>query len=60
MPAAALGPPGATSTVLVSGPDGVRVRPVLVGLTGPEGVEVIDGLVEGALVVVPGPQRTAS
>ncbi len=60
VPVAALGPAGATSAVLVSGPDGVRLRPVLVGLTGPEGVEVIDGLVEGTLVVVPGPQRTAS
>ena len=45
-------------TVLVRGPDGTRPRAVTVGLTGPEGVEVVDGLVEGTLVVLP--QRTAS
>jgi multidrug resistance efflux pump len=46
-------------TVLVRGPDGTRPRAVTVGLVGPEGVEVLDGLVEGTPVVVPGPQSTA-
>jgi multidrug efflux pump subunit AcrA (membrane-fusion protein) len=45
-------PPG-TGTVLVSAPDGVRPRTVTVGLAGPEGVEVLDGVVAGDLVVVP-------
>jgi multidrug efflux pump subunit AcrA (membrane-fusion protein) len=61
VPAAALQPGG--STVLVSEPDGVRPRAVTVGLTGPEGVEIVDGLVAGQLVVVSGPPaagRTAS
>jgi multidrug efflux pump subunit AcrA (membrane-fusion protein) len=61
VPAAAVQRSGAAGpTVLVRGPDGTRVRPVTVGLTGPEGVEVDDGLVEGDLVVLPAPQTTAS
>jgi macrolide-specific efflux system membrane fusion protein len=57
VPAAALDPVG--RTVLVSGPDGVRPRAVTVGLVGREGVEILDGVVTGQLVVVPG-DRTAS
>ncbi len=60
VPTRAVGAQGGAPVVLVSGPDGVRVRPVVVGLRGPEGVEIVDGLVEGDLVVVPGPQRTES
>ena len=57
VPAAALDPRGAgpgAPSVLVSAPDGVRVRPVVVGLTGSEGVEIMDGLIDGEHVVVPG------
>lgn len=57
VPAAALEPDG--RTVLVSGPDGVRPRAVTVGLVGREGVEILDGVVTGQLVVVSG-DRTAS
>ena len=39
--------------MLVSAPDGTRPRTVTVGLAGPEGVEVLDGVVAGDLVVVP-------
>lgn len=55
-------PPAAVhdGTVLVQGPDGTHRRAVTVGLRGPEGVEVVDGLVEGDLVVLPGPQASAS
>jgi macrolide-specific efflux system membrane fusion protein len=60
VPAAAVGPGAVGPAVLVSSPDGVHARGIAVGSTGPEGVEVVDGLVEGDLVVVPGPARTAS
>ncbi len=49
-----------SATVLVRGPHGTRPRTVAVGLTGPDGVEVVDGLVVGDLVVLPGRQTTAS
>ncbi|NMO88927.1 HlyD family efflux transporter periplasmic adaptor subunit [Actinomycetospora sp. TBRC 11914] len=61
VPAAAVqrsGPGGAT--VLVRGPDGTRRQAVTLGLTGPQGVEVDDGLVDGELVVLSAPQSTAS
>lgn len=58
VPAAALAPDG--RTVLVSGPDGERPRAVTVGLVGREGVEILDGVVAGQLVVVSDDPRTAS
>lgn len=53
VPAAALGPGGAT--VQVSERGGVRRRAVTTGLVGNEGVELLDGVIAGQLVVVPAP-----
>jgi hypothetical protein len=58
VPAAALDPDG--RSVLVSGPDGVHPRAVTVGLVGREGVEILDGVVAGQLVVVSVDPLTAS